>query len=558
MLFFKRYKNLRQLKPYFSKYTALTIVLIFVMVTASTMGMVTAYLLSEQLLSITNLAIDSIVKFTILLMAAVLIHHIFWFLWSLLGSVLSNRVAKDIRRDIAVKTLSAKYQTVKENMSGYYLERLNDDAFEVSNFLPYVAGTLVDVFTNCSFLALIYFLNWQCGLFFTIGVLLLFVIDIIRVKKDLAHLKSVKNTTEQMNSKFNELIRGIKDIKGFGIGGETLSANRKIHFRVERQNISRVKTSELLRTIRSFLQWTIDACLVFMCAFWLFPNEQIAVVVLLIIFNYKGFMYETVGWLAKVKSYYVQGDYQAGRILEITQKLSAEKFGENAVSVSSCSIEVKNISHSYEKFKPVLNNVSFTVQKCSLSIFLGASGSGKSTLFSLVTKLLTVPDGTVFFDGLDINSFDEYSFRSAVCIVNQEPFIFCDTVLNNVKIVRPEAVYEDIVAACKAANIHNEISKLPYGYQTPLSENGTNLSVGQKQRLSIARAVLKDTPIILFDEPTSALDKENQSMFLDCITELKKSKTVLVIAHKLTSYEMFDNVFTLKNGRLKESSKGNF
>jgi len=558
LLFLKRYKNLRQMRPYFRKYPALTTVLIFVMVTASTMGMVLVYLLSEQLVGITNRAVSTIVKFTILIMAAVLTHHIFWFLWSRLGAALSNRVAKDIRRDIILKTLNAKYQTVKENLSGYYLERLCDDATEVSNFLPYVAGTLVDVLTNCSFLVLIYFLNWQCGLFFTIGVSLLFVLDVIKVKKDLTHLKAVKKTTEQMNSKFNELIRGIKDIKGFGIGGEALSANSQIHLRLNRQNVARINTSELIKCIRSFLQWTIDACLVLMCAFWLFPTGQIYVVVLLIIINYKGFMYETVGWLAKIKSYYVQGDYQAGRILEITQNLNAEKFGNKAVLLSSCAVEVKNLSYCYSKNSPVLNNVSFKIPPRSLSIFLGASGSGKSTLFSLLTKILDVPDDTVYFDGTDINLLDEPSFRSAVCIVNQEPFIFCDTVLNNVKIVRQSASDDEVYAACKAANIHNEILELPHGYKTQLSENGANLSGGQKQRLVIARAVLKNTPIILFDEPTSALDKENQSLFLECITELKKTKTVLVIAHKLNSYEMFDNVFALKNGKLKESAKGVF
>lgn len=548
-MFLRSYKNLRQMRPYFKKYTPLTIALLSVMVIASSMGMLIAYLMSEQMVGITNQIVSMMVKFSIFILAAVVVHHICWYLWSKLAAVLTNRVANDIRRDIVLKTLSTKFQTVKINPSGYYLERMNDDTNEVSAFLSNVAGTMVDVLTNFSFLALIYFLNWQCGLFFTVGVALLFIVDNIKVNKDLEHLQRVKLTTERSNSKFNELVRGMKDIKGLGLSYEVSEANHKVHSTLSKQNIARISAFEFLSRVKTFLQWTIDVCLVFICAFWLFPTGQITVVVLLIIFNYKGLMYDTVGFFSRVKSYYIQADYQSARILEIIQTKEIERFGSENIKLQSCSIEVKNLSYAYTD-QQVLSGVSFKVKPNSCSVFVGSSGSGKSTLFGLLSKLLDAEDGAIFLGGHDINSFDEPSFRAAVCIVNQEPFIFNATVEENVKIAKPSAGRDEVVAACKAAHIHGEILGFAAGYETLLSENGANLSGGQKQRIAIARAVLKDTPVILFDEPTSALDKENQALFFETLERLKEAKTILVIAHKLNSYDVFDQIFTLKDGKI--------
>ena len=183
---------------------------------------------------------------------------------------------------------------------------------------------------------------------------------------------------------------------------------------------------------------------------------------------------------------------------------------------------------------------------------IGSSGSGKSTLFLLLSKLYDVNNGMIYYDDIDINEIDEKSFRENICIVNQEPFIFSDTVLNNIKIVKPDATIEEIENACKLANIYDEIVAFENGYNTILTENGTNLSGGQKQRIEIARAILKDSKIILLDEPTSALDSENQTKLFKTLTELKQHKTIFVIAHKLNNYDCFDSVYELKNGKINK------
>lgn len=161
----------------------------------------------------------------------------------------------------------------------------------------------------------------------------------------------------------------------------------------------------------------------------------------------------------------------------------------------------------------------------------------------------------VFIDKFDINDFTEKSLKEAVCVINQEPFIFNDTIENNIKIVKPNASLNEVIQVCNLVNIHSEILEMKNGYKTFLNENGTNLSGGQKQRIAIARALLKNSQIILFDEPTSALDLENQVIFFNLINELKKTKTIFIIAHKLSSYENFNQVFSLKKGKLEMVNK---
>lgn len=553
-MFLKRFKNLLQFKPYYKKHTKLIVALFCVMLTASTAGVFMSYLLSEQLIGITSEVAEVAIRFTIYILAVVTIHHINWFLWSKFAFTLSKRVSKDIKQDIVVKLLDTKYSAIKEKGSGYYLERINDDVNEISNFLSNASGTLVDVFTNVGFLVIIYTLSPVCGLFFTVGVVLLFIIESIKVKIDLKNLELVKKATEKANSKFNEIIHGIKDIKGFGIKEEINKklgiSNNDLLEKVYKKNTK----FEFLSRIATYLQWVIDSVLVFMCMLWLLPTGQIEVVTLLLIFNYKSLMYDTVGFFSKLKGYYVNGDYYAGRVLEILDTPNLEKFGQCQLGIKEGRVIIKNLDFGYED-KKILENVNLSLQPNSLNVLVGSSGSGKSTLFLLLSKLYQVGNKKIFLDGVDINDIDEKTFRENVCIVNQDLFIFSDTILNNIKIVKPSASYEDVELACKMANIHNEIVGFENGYDTILTENGSNLSGGQKQRIEIARAILKDCKIILLDEPTSALDLNNQSILFETLNQLKSSKTIFVIAHKLQSYNDFDNVFELKNGKIKHIKK---
>ena len=179
-------------------------------------------------------------------------------------------------------------------------------------------------------------------------------------------------------------------------------------------------------------------------------------------------------------------------------------------------------------------------------------GSGKTTIFKLLLKQYDNYKGEILIDGHDIKEFSESSLRNTISIVNQEPMLFNMSIKENLLMVNPNATEQQIVEACKMANIDEFIETLPHKYDEIVLENNNNLSVGQKQRIAIARVILKDTPIILFDEVTSALDKKSKKEIEKTIEDLSKVKTVIVIAHTLDSVKNFDNIIVIKNGIITE------
>ena len=549
-----RYPDLKKCGHYYLKHKKLIGVLVTVMLLASSLGMLLPYFVSRRLIAITdNMALE-VARYCAIIMTVIVFHHLFWYLWEKLGSVLTNKVAFDMRSDITKSFLDAELSHIKLNTSGYYLERFNDDVMGVASFLSQVLGIVVDSLTNFSFLIFIWCLSRHCGALFTVGILVLYLIDLIRIRMELKYTRQIKAVTERLSSKLNENFRGIRDIKGLGLKDATLRATDELSGQLSALLTRKENYTALLSRMKTFTQHGIEALLFVYAALILIPRGDITLVILLTIVNYGGFMYDLVGFLAQIKDLFVKGDYCAGRVLQITQDAPKERFGSGRPGKSGMAIEVRDLSYTYEDGRAVLDKLNFTIPGHTAAILVGASGGGKSTLFNLLSGLLRCPDGHIFLGGVDINALSEEALRREMCLVNQETFLLNDTVFNNLLIVRPEASAQDIRDACKKAHIYDEILCMEKGFDTVLQENASNLSGGQKQRLSIARAILRDAPILLLDEPTSAMDAQNQALFLEVIGELKREKTIFMIAHRVGSYEGFDQVIALEGRRARALS----
>ena len=233
------------------------------------------------------------------------------------------------------------------------------------------------------------------------------------------------------------------------------------------------------------------------------------------------------------------------------EELEKEKFGTKEYNNIKGNIEFKNVTFAYSKDK-ILNDISFEIKAKKKNALVGMSGSGKTTIFKLLLKQYDNYDGQILIDGYDIRDFSEKSLRNAISVVNQEPMLFNMSIKENLLMVKPDATDKQIQQAYKLASIHDFIETLPHKYDEILLENNNNISVGQKQRIAIARSILKDTPIILFDEVTSALDRESKKNIEETINEIAKVKTVIVIAHTLDSINNFDNIVCLKDGIIVE------
>ena len=239
----------------------------------------------------------------------------------------------------------------------------------------------------------------------------------------------------------------------------------------------------------------------------------------------------------------------ADRINEIHETPSAE--GDNVFEPRGHNIEFRNVSFAYDD-KEVLNDVSFTARQGEITALVGPSGSGKSTCARLAARLWDVTSGTIEVGGIDISTVDPEVLLRDYSMVFQDVVLFDDTVKENIRLGKHGATDEEVYAAAKAANCDEFVNKLPQGYDTPIGENGVKLSGGERQRISIARALLKDAPIVLLDEATASLDVENETKVQGALSRLLVNKTVLVIAHRMRTIEAADRIIVLSEGRVAE------
>lgn len=242
-----------------------------------------------------------------------------------------------------------------------------------------------------------------------------------------------------------------------------------------------------------------------------------------------------------------------GRVEEILQAPVKIENSENAIELKGFNnkIELKNVTFKYDE-KVVINNISLTIEKGKTIALVGSSGAGKSTIADLLPRFHDVSSGEILIDGINIKDYSIESLRKQMSFVTQEPVLFNDTIANNISLGNDTATEEDIIAAAKIANSHQFITGKEKGYQTNVGDRGSKLSGGERQRLTIARAVLKNPPILILDEATSSLDTESERLVQDAIINLMQDRTSVVIAHRLSTIRNADEIIVLQKGEIIE------
>jgi len=244
----------------------------------------------------------------------------------------------------------------------------------------------------------------------------------------------------------------------------------------------------------------------------------------------------------------------AERIAEVMSARSdvTDREGARAISGLKGDIEFRDVSFEYEAGRPVLSHINLAIKPGEKVAIVGATGAGKSTLVSLIPRFYDPIEGEVRIDGEDIRSYTLQSLREQISLVLQDQLLFSGTIRENIAFGRPRASDEEIVAAAVAANADEFIQQLPDGYETLVAERATTLSGGQKQRIAIARAILRNAPIILLDEPTTGLDANAEDLVMEGLARLLKGRTAIVIAHRLTTVSRADSILVLDKGEIVE------
>ena len=271
--------------------------------------------------------------------------------------------------------------------------------------------------------------------------------------------------------------------------------------------------------------------------------------------------YQPIRSLATINMAIYQGATAFKRVTNITDKAINIKEDENLprLIIKNCNINFNNVGFKYESTeKKAIKNINLEINGGSMTAFVGHSGAGKSTVLNLLPRFYDPQEGFIKIDDQDITKVSLNSLRKNISLVSQDVILFDDTIKRNIAYANSDASQEEIIQACKFAAADEFINKLPAAYDTVIGENGTRLSGGQKQRLSIARAILKKSPVILLDEATSSLDSESEEIVQNAIINLTKNKTTLVIAHRLSTIHKASKIFVLRNGEIIESGNHSF
>jgi ATP-binding cassette subfamily B protein/subfamily B ATP-binding cassette protein MsbA len=283
--------------------------------------------------------------------------------------------------------------------------------------------------------------------------------------------------------------------------------------------------------------------------------QEISIGSMLLFLSYLGSLYAPIEAVMYTSATMQSAAGNARRVWEVLQaeRELADKPGAPALARLRGVVAFENVTFAYDPERPVLHALQLDVQPGETVALVGPTGAGKTTLVSLIPRFADAAAGRVVVDGYDVRDVQLKSLRNNIAIVLQEPFLFPLTIAENIAYGRPHASPAEIEAAARAANAHEFISRLPAGYRTVVGDRGATLSVGERQRLSIARALLKDAPILILDEPTSALDAETEAALVEALERLTRGRTTFIIAHRLSTVRRAHRIVVLEQGRIVET-----
>ena len=472
---------------------------------------------------------------------------------------LRTGIVRDLRTQIYDKLLSLHLGYFSTNKKGDLIARMSGDVNEVE----YSITSSLDMLIKNPILITFYFAtlivtSWQLTLF-TLAVVPLMAWGMSAIGKKLKRqsLEAQGKWSETM-SQLDETLGGLRIIKAFVAEdkmssrfAETADQYRKAVSRVMTRQASAHPVSEFLGTCMIMIVLWFGGTLILSNSS---PIDAPSFIFYMVI------LYSVLGPLKE----FSKAGYSIPRGLASVERLEKIMKTENMIKDPVCpaefngfneAIRFSGVSFSYEEGKQVLKDIELTVPKGKMIALVGQSGSGKSTLVDLIPRFYDVSQGSITLDGTDIKDFRIADLRSIIGNVNQEAILFNDTIFNNIAFGVENATMEDVVAAARIANAHDFIMEKEEGYQTNIGDRGAKLSGGQRQRISIARAILKNPPILILDEATSALDTESEKLVQEALDRLTGSRTTIAIAHRLSTIKNADEICVMHEGMIVERGK---
>ncbi len=483
----------------------------------------------------------------------------------LLLQIISARTGKTLQTEAGYTTCAGKRMEIAEHLRYIPMGYFNENSLgTITSITTNTMEALADVATRVVMMTLngllesllitvmLLTFDWRIGLTAIAGIIVFFIINAYMQSKsvDISETKNKADTA--MIGEILEFIQGISEAKSYNLIGEN---NKKLEKSIEDCKNATVDMEMKFVPLMGLQTWIIKMTGIAMCvlSLKLYFNDQMdlatCIVMLLASFMIYGAL-ETAGNFSALLRTVDICVNKANEVLAI-QQMDIE--GEEVVPETH-NIEMENVDFAYDRRK-VVDNVNLSIKERTSAAFVGPSGSGKTTICHLIARFWDVEKGRIKFDGRNVKNYSIDSLMRNFSFVFQNVYLFHDTVANNIRFGQPDASMEKVIEAAKKACCHEFIEELPEGYDTILGEGGASLSGGQKQRISIARAMMKDSPVIILDEATANVDPENEKELMEAIDELTREKTVLMIAHRLNTVRNADKIYVVDRGKIVQQGR---
>ena len=546
------FKGLKKTFRFYKKYMGLFVLMIVFSLLGSGLSVLSPVFEGNMVDQFTKFNVDKIFYYACLSFTVIVLVQTVYTFWYMILIKLNKNVKTDIKHELITSLTELETQNFDKTNSGVFIARINKDSKELASFYNDIVDCLADILSNIGFVIYIAFLNIYIFLFICVYVIVTFLIENHRIKLWYINKKRWKLADEKVVGAYSELIRGVRDVKVLNLKHTTISRAEQLQDDAIKIAQQFDMTNMWWRRITQVVMGALDLAFIALCVV-LVTNNLMALSIMLVVYIYMGRVRNLIKYAINVKQHFVDGELAAQRVFEILESTTFKKetFGDVELPEVKGNIQFKDVCFGYQPDEPLFKDMNFEIKAGQTVAIVGKSGQGKSTILSLIDKLYKVDSGAVTIDGVNVNDLTENSLRDNVSIVMQIPYIFNTTIMENLKFVKENATDEEVYEACRKAQIHDYITTLPNGYESLIGENGVVLSGGQRQRLAIARALLKNSKIILFDEATSALDNESQHKIKEVIDGLKEKHTIIIVAHRLSTVVDCDKIIVIDHNQVE-------
>ena len=510
----------------------------------------------------------------------VIVKRLCWYLSGLIYQKYANKIMAELNLDLAKQAFKLNSKTYADHETGKFVQRIVTDPETVVQKL----ADLVDLLTGCitALVMIIYIATLNIYIALAIVVIFAFcmMLENIRRKRNRKNKFNMRRKNDKIYSLTTEIVRSEKDIKSLGLEEKLSEISKKYY--------DDYKKATYAFEVKDMNMWALRNVIIEVCGIlllilgaYMIDISILTLASFMIIYSNNGNLVSFVWSIGRIRDIFLEVNVASSRMFSLfdNNEYICEKFGNVHLENVKGSIEFRNVAYSFveyeqadddrfltekelkaqknkkkkvESVNKIFDKLSFKIEPNTTVAFVGRSGSGKSTILNLMSKMFEVDSGEVLIDGVNINELDKETLRNSISLVNQFPYIFDMTIKDNLLLAKKDATNKEIADAIEKASLTDFISSLKKGIDTKVGESGIKLSGGQKQRLAIARALLRNSPIIIFDESTSSLDKFAKENIKRSIDSLKGKSTIVIVAHRLSTIRNVDKIYFLDNGKIED------